>query len=689
MFKRNSAPLRSAKGSQRPCASIYWAAIFFFALPSLVWSETPDQDQPVDRFDEEVTVTATREERRLDEVPVGIGVVGREGLETSRQEGLEETINSIPGVSAGSNDGGSDVKISIRGFGARSTFGVRDVLVMVDGVSITDADGFTRLDQIDLAAADRVEVLKGPASAIYGNAAFGGVVNVVTEHGQIGNSQRRLRAEAGELGFAKWLTSLAGGSSRRQTAYALHLSDFELDGFREHNDTNTLRLNGTLDWFRNETSTFRVLLNMSRHRDEIPGALNREDFLEDPSQVQQRFIDQDYRRDDDRYRLGAVFERQLARDRLVEGRLFVLTRDLDHPIFQVIDQEGLRFMGGARYGLERSTGSYDHRLTLGFDADREDIDSQRFLNILGEPGAPTLAADQTVESLGVYAQDEIVLGDHWSATLGVRYDSISYQEEDRFLTNGDQSDRRSFEKASPKLGLLWSPRPSLSAFLNLSTAFQTPTKSELSATADSSGFNPELDPQVARHAEVGFRGTLWDRLRFDVAVFQTDVDDEILPKERVNFRTIFGNVGETRHRGVEVALDLKISRYLLLKTTYAWSENEFLEFGDFAGNTIPGHPEHQGTVTLSTRNTSGWNGSLRFQRTGTIFLNDSNQDRQSPYSVIDLSLRYDWRRWSFFVHGNNLGDELYASWLGVNDSRGEFFLPAKPRNFTFGFDLRF
>ena len=185
----------------------------------------------------------------MTEVPAAIAVIDERALAAGRAEALDAYLATVPGVVAQPNDGASDVKLAIRGFGARSGFGVRDLLVLIDGVPITDADGFTRLDQIDLSAAERLEVVKGPASALYGNAAFGGVVNVITRRGAIGDPQARLRLEAGELGFAKGLASVAGGSARRSLAYALHVSEARLSEFRDHNDTETGRANGTLEWF--------------------------------------------------------------------------------------------------------------------------------------------------------------------------------------------------------------------------------------------------------------------------------------------------------------------------------------------------------------------------------------------------------------------------------------------------------
>lgn len=645
-----------------------------------------EEERDRHRFSEQVTVTGAREEKALTEVTSGIDVIDEEELRRGRGEGLDGYLNRTPGVVAQPNDGGSDVKLSIRGFGARSTFGVRDVLVLVDGVPITDADGFTRLDQIDLASAERLEVVKGPASALYGNAAFGGVVNVITRRGSMTNSEIRVRGEAGELGFSKALVSVGGGSAENRLAWALHTSRFELTDFREHNDTETRRANGTLEWFPSDSTVVRTLLNMSQMRDEIPGSLNREQFESDPSQSRTFFQLFDWRRDDDRYRLGSVVEKQLGAKADFEGRLFVLTRDLDHPIFQVIDQTGLRFMGGARYG--RNVGDA-HRLVAGVDVDREDIDNQRFRNAFGEPAELLLELDETVETTGIYLQDEMDLRPDLTITVGARYDRITFSEVDLLDDAFDLSDERTFERASPKLGVLWQARPDVSVYASFATAFQVPTKSELTATEPGVGFNRELEPQVARHAEVGVRGTVNRRFRYTASIFRTDVDDEILPRTVVQDTTIFGNVGETRHQGVELSADVLFGDFFELGLGYGWSDNTFTDFADLDGKTIPGHPEHRGTLRLATRRAKGLNGTLSYQRVGTVFLNDENSETHRPYSTVDATLTYDLARWSVFVRGTNLTDELYASWIAVNDPAGNFFLPAPGRAITAGFDVSF
>lgn len=652
-----------------------------------------DGEETSATFSEEVTVTGTREERPLSEVPGAVDVVPREAIDNSRGEALDSVLATTPGVSAQSNNGASDVKLSIRGFGARSTFGVRDVLVLIDGVPITDADGFTRLDQIDLAAAERVEVVKGPASALYGNAAFGGVINVITRRGSMTDRSLRLRGEGGELGFFKALISIGGGSVANRLTYAVHASRSELTGFREHNDNEVRRVNGTLDVYLSDRTTVRTLLNMSRLRDELPGSLDREQFETDPDQVRPFFTLFDWRRDDDRSRLGALVEHVAGRRSTFEGRLFVLTRDLDHPIFQVIDQQGLRFMGGVRWARDLEGFDTHHRLTVGLDGDREDIDHERFVNVLGERGARTLLTDETVETVGLYVQDEMALRDDLSLTLGARWDEVRFVEEDLLEDDVDLSDERTFERLSPKLGVLWQAQGNLAVHVNLATAFQVPTKNELSATVGETGFNQDLDPQEARHAEVGVRGTV-RRLRWEVSVFQTDVDDEILPRTRVQDTTLFGNVGETRHRGFEGSLDVRLPGQLDLEAGYAWSDNQFTDFTEVGGevldgNTLPGHPEHKGTLQLSTRRARGLNGSVTFERIGTVFLNDANTETHRPYSLLHAGVSWEMERFSVFVRGTNLTDELHAAWIAVNDPDGNFFLPAPGRAVTAGFDVRF
>ncbi|HEX2163482.1 MAG TPA: TonB-dependent receptor, partial [Thermoanaerobaculia bacterium] len=650
--------------------------------------ETAAEEPAPQPFADRITVTATRDERDLGEVPSAIAVVDAERLDTGRAESLDAYLNHLPGVVAQTNDGASDVKLAVRGFGARSGFGVRDLLVLVDGVPITDADGLTRLDQIDLAAAERVEVVRGPASALYGNAAFGGVVNVITRRGVPGESILTARVEAGDLGFAKAGLGATGGSVERRLAGSIQLSSSRLDGFRRHNDTATHRANGVLEWFATEATTARLLANLSRMDDEIPGSLDRAQLAADPEQVRPVFELFDHRRDDDRRRAGVVVEHVLGGGGVVEARLFGLTRGLDHPIFQVIVQDADRWMGGARWSGEAAWGGVAHGLTAGVDGDREEADSRRFANRFGERGDLLYHADETVEAWGVYLQDEIALGDRWTVTAGARWDAIEMSQADLLPGGLDVSDRRRFEKVSPRLAVLWQATPAVTLYANAASAFQVPTRSELSATGGRAAFNADLGPQEARHWEVGGRGTLGRRLTWETALFRTDVDDEILPRTVIEQQTVFGNVGETRHQGIELAAGWRPADRWRLDATYAWSHNRFTDFGAHTGNVLPGFPEHRGTLGVGFEPTAALSLGAGVERNGTVHLDDANSETHRPTTLVSAWASWRWRAVELFLHGSNLTDERYGAWIAVNDPNGFHFLPAPGRALTGGVALR-
>jgi iron complex outermembrane receptor protein len=264
---------------------------------------------------------------------------------------------------------------------------------------------------------------------------------------------------------------------------------------------------------------------------------------------------------------------------------------------------------------------------------------------------------------------------------------MEFVVDDRLRAGRDLSDRRTFERLSPKLGLTRSLAAGTSVYLNLATAFQVPTKSELTATAGAAGFNDDLAPQSARHAELGGRGELGRRGRWELGAFLTEVDDEILPRTVIDSVTIFGNVGETRHQGAEGSVDWLLPGEFALQVSYGWSDNVFRGSGPLRGHVLPGYPEHRGLARLESRRASGLNGSVAFERVGSIYLDDRNSARQAPYGLLSAGLSYGWRRLGVFVQGTNLTDERHAAWVAVNDPAGNYFFPAPGRQVTVGVNL--
>jgi iron complex outermembrane receptor protein len=583
---------------------------------------------------------------------------------------------------------GADTKEKSRGFSARPGYGVRDLLVLVDGVPLLEADGFTRVAQLDLGSAERLEVIKGPSSALYGNAAFGGVLNVITRRGASAAAASRLRLEAGEPGFARALSSVRAGTDRHGLAYALQLSVGRVDGFRDHDDAETRRGSATLEGSIDESSTLTATLDASYIGEEIPSTLNRAQLESDPSQVRLPVTQLAPRRDEDRRRLRANVERQLGSASTLEGRILASTRSLDQPLYHVFVTDADRLAGTARLGRRLDLAGPDHRLTLGLDGDYEVSDNQRYANVLGNRGRLLLDVGLAVESSSLYAQDEIALAGTLSATVGVRHDRIRFALDDRILEPRDLTTELTFERTSPKLGVLWQPKGALGVYLNVASGFLVPTAGELTATGGLRGLNTDLRPQRARHAEVGLRATGGHRAEVELSLFQTDVSDEILPRTLVNGQMVSGNVARTRHRGAELGLDAMLPGGIEARLGYGLSENEVVARGAFRGNTLPGAPEQRGSLSLATRR-EGLNGRVVFERVGDTFLDDANTERQDAYRLLSASVTYDRRRWSVFLHGTNLTDERYASSVAVNDPFGNYFVPAPGRAIAGGVDVRF
>ncbi|MGH9370736.1 MAG: TonB-dependent receptor domain-containing protein [Vicinamibacterales bacterium] len=627
-------------------------------------------------YTDEVIVSAARDERTLAAVPSSVGVISGAVLEQAPGVNLAETLKFVPGVAAGNVSGVDDLRISIRGAGIRSGFGSRGVILMADGFPVTEPDGQTpHFDgQIDLANAERVEVVKGPASAVYGGAALGGVVNVITSV-----PARRLSAslhgEAGSYEFGKVHAAASGGAGPFVVGGTLGYT--HLDGFREHNSLRNWAGTGRADWSTSGSRLSLTFLGTDASL-RLPGTLNREQFDQDPSQVRDLFISNDYGRDNQLFRFGGRYEHQLGPGQSFEVDSYGQTRNLFHPIFVVIDQNAARYVGHARYRLRRGA----HAFAAGVDLDNQWVDDRWFVSAGGEPGLQIRDDDNTVTNAGFYIQDEIAVGARTNLTLGLRHDAITYDLVDQ-LPGGSATDRRRFRRTSPKIGVTARVAAAMVAYGNVATGFEAPTLGEVRLPA---GFNEIVRPQKALSFEGGLRGQS-GAISFDVALYRLKVDDEILP-ETINNVTVYRNVAEASHSGAELSVRTRLARSISIETTYAYSRFILERFGTFSGNRLPGIPTHMGTVRTSYAGGAGWDGGLTLVFAGKSHLNDANTREAPAYAVVSAQAGRRIGMARLFVRVENLGDVLYTNRPQVNDSGGFFFYPAPGRSGSAGVELR-
>lgn len=625
----------------------------------------------------ETTVTASRDERPVGSVPASVGVISGQLLETARGMNLVETLKFVPGVAAADVSGVDDLRITIRGAGVRANFGSRGVVLLVDGFPVTEPDGQTpHFDgQIDLASAQRIEVVRGPTSALYGGAALGGVVNVITRPPSRTTSVI-VKAEGGSYHFAK--AHAAGSTGAGPFTIGGTFGFSNLDGFRDHNSLRNWAGTARADWTTPRSRAVITFLGTDA-RLELPGTLSRGQFETDPSQVRDIFVTNNWGRENTVYRFGGRFEHQLRSGETIEFASYGQTRDLFHPIFSVIDQDARRYVGNARYRLARGR----HALTAGVDLDAQWVADRWFVNVGGRPGAQIRDDDNTVSSAGVYAQDEIAFGSGASVTFGLRADRIRYDLVDLRPADGDATDRRTFSRVSPKVGVLAPVNDKLVAYGNVSTGFEAPTLGEVRLP---SGLNDSVVPQKSLSLEGGLRGG-FGLISFDASAYRMVVDDEILP-ETIDNVTVYRNVAKATHSGVELSLRARLTTALAFESTYTWSHFILDEFGVFSGNRLPGVPAQMGSARLAYASSRGWDAAAALVFAGRNYVNDANSEFADGYRVLSVNAGYKLGHLRLFVRGENVTDERYTNRVQVNDAGGFYYSPAPGRHAAAGVDVR-
>ncbi len=650
---------------------------------------------------EEISVTATRVEKQRRDVPASVGVVGQDDLQfTTQQIGLDESLVKMPGIFMQNRYNFSqDLRISIRGFGARSSFGIRGIKVLVDGIPETLPDGQANVDSIDIGSSERIEVIRGPVSSLYGNAS-GGAIIIQTESAPE-TPFVSVRPAFGEDGFQKHQIKFGGKQNRFN--YLVNISDLDYDGYRDHNRTEMTQVNSKFDFAIGASSRFNTILNYTDSPlAEDPGGLTAAQVAADPTQARDKNVRVNAGEELEQTRLGFVYEKDMSESDKLVLRNYYVWRDFSNripagPNGESVDLERFVIGGGMQYTHAGTFSGRKNRLALGIDLDRQDDDRKRFDLAPGAVlAAQTQDQNEKVTSLGVYIQDELALTEKMELTLGGRYDRLEFDVGDRFLADGDDSGDRTFDQFSPSIGLRYSPQEKLSFYTNLSRSFETPTARELN-NPTGGGFNQQLDPQTANNYEIGMKWDIDRKNRYEIALFRIDVKDELIPFD-ANGETFFENAGESKRQGVELLFETQPVEGLTASLAWTYSDFTFEEFIDkngnnFAGKTIPGVPENLVHADISYQHQSGLYGSFDVLYADRIFANNANTAASDAYTVANLRLGYTgyFGNWELapFLGVNNLFDEAYNGNVRINAFGARYFEPAPERNIYGGLTLRY
>src|SRR5690606_31640327 len=394
---------------------------------------------------EEIVVTSTRLETTLDQVPAAVSVVSKDDIQLGRQQlGLDESLSRLPGLLMQNRfNFAQDLRVSIRGFGARANFGIRGVKILVDGIPETLPDGQGSVDGIDLGATNQIEVIRGPSSSLYGNAS-GGVISLTTEPPS-SEPFAEVHASAGRYGYQR--VQLKAGGSGERVGYLLNASNTQYDGYRELSRFENRQLTGRFNIDLDKDRDLLAVLNLTDQPvSDDPGGLTAQLAAENPRAAWPTHVTFRAGEALEQQRIGFVYTMPLGERHSLSARNYYVWRDFENSLaFQnggIVTFERFYAGGGVSYAYDGFWLDRPNRLVVGFDYDDQDDDRRRFNNMAGERGAMTFDQNESFRSLGLFVQNELSINENLTLTMGLRLDEIEYEVTDRFLSNGDDSGRR-------------------------------------------------------------------------------------------------------------------------------------------------------------------------------------------------------------------------------------------------------
>lgn len=650
-----------------------------------------------------VRVSVTRDSARSPlSVPFALSVSVPDRLRPGlRKSTLDESLLLVPGLFAANRQNPSqDPRISIRGFGARSAFGVRGVRVLWEGIPLTVADGQTPVDYVDLDAVERIEVIRGTASSLYGNSS-GGVISLSS-----------LPADTSGAAVSHWQES--GGTRRstarasstlRQLAVSGTLDHTSGRGFRNYSRVSATRGSALLAMPRGRNSWKLHLSSLDMPLAENPGAITAAQMGADPRLADPLSIRRKAGKSVRQEQAGISLTRQ-ARTRQATVLIFGGARTLVNPLtFATVHLN--RTSGGMSMklsGLTRVAG-VQSIFAAGFDAQLQNDDRHELENCVDSPmpsvsvrcplaggstGAIRRDQREFVTSLGTYLKAELQVSAHTTGSLAVRDDQVRFRVTDRLPVPAaqNQSGSRAMNAVTPMIGVVYRRSPLLSLYVNGSTAFETPTATELANKPDgSTGLNPTLRPQLSRTAEGGIKGILPSGIRYDFAAYSTRVIGELIPFEIPGGagRRFFRNAGRTRRSGLEAAVagELRPVEWSLAYTASRFRFSDYTVAGmDYADKVIPGIPSTKLDAMMTIRNARAFLTAEATMAPG-VFVDDLNSTRAPSYEIVNLragtTLPIGALVLKPAVGVTNLLDQTYSASININAAGGKYYEPGAKR----------
>ncbi|MFH7348137.1 TonB-dependent receptor [Acinetobacter variabilis] len=678
-----------------------------------------------------IVVEATRTDRAILETPASTYYLNQE-QQNSLNVNLSETLKGVPGLQLNNRENyAQDLQISMRGFGARSTFGVRGVRLYVDGIPATMPDGQGQTSNIDLNSLDHIEVLSGPFSSLYGNSS-GGTILTQSREGQ-GPDSVTLGYSGGSQNKGQTNLVLQGGSENAsEPSYIISSSYFDTDGFRDHSGAHKVLNNAKLTWDLDDGSKINWVNNYVKITADDPGGLTREQWRANPKQVAANVLLYNARKEIEQFQTGLTWNKPINDQHELYGMAYWGQREVTQ--YQSIpkcrfennicvpdtSQLAAKHPGGVIdfdrqfYGTDlRWTGKDilpNIKLIAGVAVDVMTDDRKGYQNfvgdVLGIKGELRRDEDNTLWNADPYLQASYNFAPDWTLDAGLRYSNVHFKTEDHYTIgeNGDNSGKTTYEKLLPSVALSWKIIPDAMVYASYAQGFETPTFTEMAYPANDTNETFGLKAAESETYELGLKSAN----RFGdmtLAAFQTQTKNDIVSAGSDEGRSTFRNADKTLRKGLELSWNKNLWRDLIAQASYSYIDATFDadipeilgKDGKVAvvkipnGNYIPGIAKNQAFLSLGWKPENGFNAGLDVRYSDRIYVNDINSQYAPSYTVAGANVGYNWNVKDLsiktFARVDNLFNKDYSGSVIVNESNGRFYEPAEGRNWSAGLSV--
>jgi iron complex outermembrane receptor protein len=649
----------------------------------------------------------------------------KEGFENMEALSFEKFFSKVPGLIINDRNNPSlGDKISIRGIGTRSSFGVRGIKILADNIPLTFPDGQSQTNNIDLYSTGRIEILKGPVSSFYGNSA-GGILKFQSELSKPGFINITPELIIGSFNFRKY--SIKASGTYDNNSYLISFNNLNYNGLRPHSSRKLYILNSIYKYHFSDHLLINLVLNYFNSPYLLnPGSLDKTALENDRNSVREFNKQQGTGEKTAQFQSGATVYFSES-DFNLEATIYFIKRNVLNPIpGRIIDLK--RISGGFRSAAMKKINIDNLSLEFNAGADvelqndlRNEFENTGLISTDLEPeeifenlryGNKLIDQEENVLGTAPFFSVQMVLDRRLGFLSGVRYDNYTFKVEDSYLNN---SGRRNMSRVSPSLGLFFKPAVNLKIYFNYSTAFQTPTASELSNRPDAEGgFNPQLNPETIYQLELGSDYLLgkWNT-SLSASIYYLNFSDLIIPYQVQNSEeTYFRNAGKAENKGAEINIESFISKKIRTVLSYSLMNFKYIDYTvqrendlfQLGGNKVPGIPMQNIYFQVEYLNQNGISGIINFSWLDEYYTNDFNGAPpgsslsksnfvNEDYMRVDFrtsySLNFNFMEMIIFLGINNLFDKKYNGSVVPNAAGDRYFEPAPGRSWYAGLRIEY